>query len=215
MPSPHTTSGADTVDGTFASSTWKTECFSGLFPVGLGLSCPLRTVLLGGKLLWAAHTLRSRNFWSLTASRQSLCMNYLEFFCVGDSPLLPPTYSFIQSLFLSVQAQGSLLSPLGYNAILLHLFCCSNCAGLTVRHSFSTTVTVRCAFGLDFVFTPFLVLFCPRSSLLPPHALHEGQHAAMISGITAALFYFYENHTRAVRHVREFSLSFNILLYII
>lgn len=191
------------------------ECFSGLFPVGLGLSCPLHTVLLGGKLLWAAHTLRGRNFWSLTPSRQSLCMNYWEFFCVGDLPPLPPTYSFIQSFFLSVQAQGSLLSPLGYNAILLYLFCCPNCAGLTVRRSFSTTVTVRCSFGLGFIFTPFLVLFCPPSSLLPSHTLHEGQRAAMIAGISAALFYFYENHTRVVRHVGEFSLSFNISLYIV
>lgn len=75
-----------------------------------------------GRSNFVQPTLRSRE---LCSSMGSSYINYLELFCPGDLSSLPNLLKF-NHLFILVWTHGYLFYTLGYNLILVYLFCCSD-----------------------------------------------------------------------------------------
>ena len=82
---------------------------------------------------------------------QSIYINYLEFFCMGDSSLL-------QHLFTSTWTLGYFFYTLGYNSILHYLF--STQIGIRTLWAlgalpFASYAPLTCHFGLNVCVLPF------------------------------------------------------------
>lgn len=146
--------------------------------------------------------------YTLTPCRRSVCLHELLGIFLHEGFLFSPTYEF-----LSVWTHGYLLSTLVYYPIQLYFI--SQWFGHQGLFHLAPMFFWHMAIRVRFIFIYFCVLFVFLSHLLHPTTHAQGSMLPWFLVSQWHCFLLYKTHTKIVRNVGEFSLSFNILLYII
>lgn len=172
-------------------------------PLSSLFSHPLHPLLSGGTSLCAEHS----RAWVcvLTPLRQSVCVNDLGFFCMGDCLFFSLT-QFYQCGLMDVYFLLRVM--IRYCFILLpRWFGHQELFPLALMSLRPVAILARCAFISCFVLGSVL--------LSTPHPPSHTQAQRAVCCHDSWYSSFTKIHSGAVRSVGEFSLSFNILLYII